>query len=77
MDLEKTEEPEIDLLTSTGLYKNQGDSKKKKKSTSASLSMLKPLTVWITTNWKLHKEMGIIDDLNFSQETCIQNKKQQ
>ena len=31
MDLEKTEEPEIDLLTSTGLYKNQGDSKKKKK----------------------------------------------
>ena len=23
-----------------------------KKSTSASLTMLKPLTVWITTNWK-------------------------
>ena len=29
MDLEKTEEPEIDLLTSTGLYKKQGGSKKK------------------------------------------------
>ena len=28
-------------------------------STSASLTMLKPLTVWTTTNWKILKEMGI------------------
>jgi len=25
--------------------------------------MLKPLTVWITTNWKILKEMGILDHL--------------
>ena len=33
-----------------------------KPSTSASLSTLKPLTVWITTNLKILKEMGIIPD---------------
>ena len=26
--------------------------------------MPKPLTVWITTNWKILKEMGIPDHLN-------------
>ena len=30
-----------------------------KTSTSASLTMLKPLTMWITTKWKILKEMGI------------------
>ena len=25
--------------------------------------MLKPLTVWITTNWKILQEMGILDHL--------------
>ena len=39
---------------------------KTKKSTSASLTMLKPLPVWITTNWKILKEMGIPDHL-----TCL------
>ena len=34
-----------------------------KTSTSASLTMLKPLTVWITTNWKILKEMGIPDHI--------------
>ena len=38
----------------------------KTKSTSVSLTMLKPLTVWITTNWKILKEMGIPDHL-----TCL------
>ena len=37
-----------------------------KKSTSALLTMPKPLTVWITTNWKILKEMGISDHL-----TCL------
>ena len=37
-----------------------------KTSTSASLTMLKPLTVWITTNWKILKEMRIPDHL-----TCL------
>ena len=35
-------------------------------SISASLTMPKPLTVWITRNWKILKEMGIPDDL-----TCL------
>ena len=34
-----------------------------KTSTCVSLTMLKPLTVWITTNWKILKEMGIPDHL--------------
>ena len=38
----------------------------RKTSTSASLTTLKPLTVWITTNWKILQEMGIPDNL-----TCL------
>ena len=38
----------------------------KKKSISALLTMPKPLTVWITTNWKILQEMGIPDHL-----TCL------
>ena len=38
----------------------------KKTSTYASLTILKPLTVWIMTNWKIFKEMGIPDHL-----TCL------
>ena len=34
-----------------------------KKSASASMTMLKTLTVWITTNWKILREMGITDHL--------------
>ena len=48
LDLEKAEEPEIKLPASVGSEKNQGSSRKT--STSATLTMLKPLTVWITTN---------------------------
>ena len=50
LGLEKAEEPEIKLPTSTGSQKKQENSRKT--STSASLTMLKPLTVWITTNLK-------------------------
>ena len=35
-----------------------------KTSTSALLTMPKPLTVWITRNWKILKEMGIPEHLN-------------
>ena len=38
----------------------------RKTSTSALLTMPKPLTVWTTTNWKILKEMGIPDHL-----TCL------
>ena len=46
--LEKAEEPEIKLSTSVGSSKEQERSRKT--STSALLTMPKPLTVWITTN---------------------------
>ena len=48
LDLEKAEEPEIKLPTSVGSLKKQKNSRKT--STSASLTMLKPLNVWVTTN---------------------------
>ena len=48
LDSEKAEEPEIKLPTSTGSLKKQENSRKT--STSALLTMPKPLTVWITTN---------------------------
>ena len=35
-----------------------------KTSTSASLTTLKPLTAWITTNWTILKETVIPDHLN-------------
>ena len=48
LDLEKAEEPEIKLPTSTGSSKKQESSRKT--STSALLTTPKTLTVWITTN---------------------------
>ena len=48
MDLERAEEPDIKLPTSVRSQKKHGDSKKP--SPPASLTTLKPLTVWITTN---------------------------
>ena len=35
-----------------------------KKTTSASLTAFKPLTVCITGNWEIHQEMGIPDHLS-------------
>ena len=48
LDLEKAEEPEIKLPTFVVSLKKQENSRKA--STSASLTMLKPLIVWTTTN---------------------------
>ena len=48
LDLEKAEEPEIKLPTSVGSQKKQENFRKT--STSALLTMPKPLTVWITAN---------------------------
>ena len=62
--LEKAEEPEIKLPTSDGSSKKQESSRKT--SISVLLTMSKPLTVWITINWKILKEMGIPDHL-----TCL------
>ena len=62
--LEKAEEPEIKLPTSAGSWKKQENSRKT--SISALLTIPKPLTVWITRNWKILKEIGIADHL-----TCL------
>ena len=64
LDLEKAEEPEIKLSTSTDSLKKQENTRKT--STSALLTTSKPLTVWITTNGKILQEMGIPDHL-----TCL------
>ena len=62
LGLEKAEEPEIKLPTFARSWRKQGNSRK----TCASLTMLKPLTVWITTNCGKFLEMRIPDHL-----TCL------
>ena len=62
--LEKAEEPEIKLPTSAGSWKKQESFSKT--SFSVLFIMPKPLTVWITINWKILKGMGIPDHL-----TCL------
>ena len=64
LDLEKLVEPDIKLPTSVESSKKQESSRKT--STLALLTTPKPLTVWITTNWKILKEMGMPDHL-----TCL------
>ena len=64
LDLEKAEKPEIKLSTSVESWKKQESSRKI--STSPLLTMPKPLTVWITTNWKILQKVGIPDHL-----TCL------
>ena len=64
LDLEKAEEPEIKLPASVGSPKKQEHSRKT--SISALLTVSKHLIVWVTTNWKILKEMGIPDHL-----TCL------
>ena len=61
LDLEKAEEPEIKLPHALDHRKS-----KTVPSTSSLLTMPKPLTMWITTNWKILKEMGITYHL-----TCL------
>ena len=63
LDLEKAEEPETKLPTSTGSSKKQEISRKTP--TSALLTMPKPLTVWITINCGKFLELGIPDFLTY------------
>ena len=64
LDLEKAEEPGIKLTTSAASSKKQESSRKT--STSALLTMPKPLTLDHNKLWKILKEMGIPDHL-----TCL------
>ena len=61
VEFSKGKGPEIKLPTSAGSWKKQESSRKT--SSFALLTMPKPLTVWITTNWKILKEMGIPEQL--------------
>ena len=79
LDLEKVEEPEIKLPISSGSKKKQNNSKKTP-STSALLTTLKPLTVWITTDCGNFLEMWLSGHLNCllrnlytSQEATVRN----
>ena len=68
--------PEIKLPTSVGSSKKQENSRKT--STSASLTTLKPLTVWIIANCgKFLRRWEYQTTLPASWETCMQVKKQQ
>ena len=51
VNFKKAEEPDIKLPTSPGSSKKQDNFRKAY--TSALLNMPKPLTVWITANWKI------------------------
>ena len=73
LGLEKAEEPEIKLPTFIGSQRKQGNSRKT--STSVSLTVLKPLTVWIITNCeKLLKRWKYQTILCVSWEICLQSR---
>ena len=75
-DLQKAEEAEIKLPTSAGSSKKQESSRKT--SISASLTILKSLIVWITTNCgKFLKRWEYQTTLLSFWEICMQGKKQQ
>ena len=74
LGLEKAEQSEIKLPIFVGSWRKQGSCRK----TSASLTMRKPLTVWITTNCgKFLKRREYQTTLPVSWETCMQVRKQQ
>ena len=61
LGLEKAQGPEIKLPTVVGSQRTQGNFRKT--STSASLTMLKPLTMWITTTCGKFQKRRITDHL--------------
>ena len=79
LGFKEAEEPEVKLPTFIGSWRKQENSRKT--STSASLTMLNPLTVWITTLWKILKEKRIsyhltctLRNLYASQEATVRTE---
>ena len=72
LDLEKAEEPEIKLPTSVESLKKQENSRK---TSSASLTMLNPLTLWIITNcgkfFKRWEYQTVLRNLYAGQEATV------
>ena len=64
LGLEKTRGTRDQIANIHWINRKQGNSRKT--STSVSLTMPKPLTVWIIANCKILQEMGILDHL-----TCV------
>ena len=76
LDFQRVEEPEIKLPTSILPQRKQGNSRKTP--TSTSLTNLKPLTIWITTNCgEFFKRWECQTTLPVSWEICMWVKKQQ
>ena len=76
LGLEKAEEPQNQIANIHWILKKQGNSRKTY--TFASLTTLKPLTVWITTNYgKFLKRWEYQTTLPASWEARMQDKKQQ
>ena len=68
-DLENTEESKVKLPAFTRSCRKQRNSRKA--STTTSLTMMKPLTVWITANWKILKRDGSTRPLYLSPEKSV------
>ena len=75
LDLEKADEPEIKLPTSTESQKKQENSRKT--STSALLTIPKPLTVWITTTVENSERDGNTRPPDLPPEKPVCRKKPQ
>ena len=75
LGVKEAEEPEIKLPIFMGSWRKQGSSRKT--STSASLTTLKTLTVWVTANCGKFKRWENETTLPASWETCMQDKKPQ
>ena len=79
LDLEKAEEQRPYCQHPLDHQKKQESCRKT--SISALLTMHKPFTVWITTNWKILQEMGVPDhlacflrNLHAGQETTVRTE---
>ena len=72
--LEKAEEPEINLPTSTGSSKKQEGSRKK--FYFCFIDYAKAFNSVDQINWKILKEMGIPDHMTCPLRTCMQVRKQ-
>ena len=82
LGLENTEEPKIKLPTFAGSQKEQENSRKT--STSVSLTMLKPLTMWIIEKcgkllkrWEYQTILSVSPETDMFLSSCMWVKKQQ
>ena len=80
LGFKEAEESEIKLPTFVGSHRKRGNSRKT--SPSASLTMLKPLTMSLITNWEALKQIPVPDhhahllrSLSVSQDTTVRTRQ--